>query len=68
MLKSLSFVDGYGDGDTITRVDDDTGGFSCGIKGKDRRDANLEAWDIEGFEEDLGHLLSVGLWVLGGFS
>merc|ERR1719422_1600940 len=35
MGKSVTFVDGDGVGDTVTRVEDDTGGTSGGVQGKD---------------------------------
>ena len=66
--KSVTFIDGYGVGDTITRVDNDTGGSSWGVKGEDSLNSNIEAGNVESFEQDLGHLLSVGLRVHGSFS
>jgi len=66
--KSISLIDGDGVGDTITRVDDDTGGSSGGIEGEHGLDGDVEGGDVEGLEQDLGHLLSVSLGVLGSLS
>jgi len=66
-IKS-TFVDGYGVRDTITRVEDDTSGTTRGIQGEHSLDGDVHGWGIEGLEHDLGHLLSVGLWVQGGLS
>ena len=66
--KSVTFIDGYGVGDTITRVDNDTGGSSWGVKGEHSLNSNIEAGNVERFKYYLGHLLSVGLRVHGSFS
>merc|ERR1712112_58809 len=55
-------------GDTITRVHDDTGGTSRGVEGEDSLDGNIHGGHVEGLEHDLGHLLTVGLWVEGSLS
>ena len=61
-----TFVDGDGVGDTITRVQDDTGGATRSIEGQDGLNSDVECGGIEGFEHDLGHLFTVGLGVEGG--
>ncbi len=66
--KGISFIDGYGVGDTITRVQHDTSGASGGIKGQHGLDGNVHGGGVEGLEHDLGHLLSVGLGVQRGLS
>merc|ERR1712156_1359957 len=63
--KSITFIDGDGVGDTITRVHDHTGGTTGGIKGKDGLDGNIHGRHVEGFEHDLSHLLTVSLGVEG---
>merc|ERR1719189_733533 len=66
--ESITFIDGDGVGYTISRVHDNTGGTSRGIKGKDSLDGNIHGGHVEGFEHDLGHLFTVSLWVKWGFS
>merc|ERR1712002_383692 len=55
-------------GDTITRVHDDTSGTSRSIQGEDSLDGNIHCGHVEGLKHDLGHLLTVGLWVKGSLS
>ncbi len=62
-----TFVDGDGVGDTITGVEDDTGGAASGVEGEDGLDADVHAGAVEGLEHDLGHLLTVDLGVHGRF-
>merc|ERR1719158_768898 len=66
--KAVSLVDRDGVGHTITRVQDDTGGSSGSVQGKDGLDGNVHGGGVEGLEHDLAHLFSVGLGVHGGFS
>merc|ERR1711983_579807 len=66
--ESITFIDWDGVGYTISRVHDDTGGTSRSIEGEDSLDGNIHSWHVEGFEHDLGHLLTVSLWVKWGFS
>merc|ERR1712014_171961 len=68
MGKGITFIDGYTMGDTITRVHDDTSGTARGIKGKDSLDGDIHCGHVEGLKHDLGHLLTVGLWVEGSLS
>merc|ERR1719300_783318 len=68
MGKGITFIDGDSVGDTITRVHDDTSGTSRGIKGEDSLDGDIHCGHVEGFKHDLGHLLTVGLWVEGSLS
>merc|ERR1712112_423436 len=68
MGKGITFIDGDTMGDTITRVHDDTSGTTRGIKGKDSLDGNIHCGHVEGLKHDLGHLLTVGLWVEGSLS
>jgi hypothetical protein len=63
-----ALVDRHSVGDTITGVTDKTGGTTVGIEGEDGLDGNVKATDAEGLEHDLGHLLSVGLGVVGSLS
>ena len=68
MGESITFIDGDGVGDTISRVHDNTGGTAGGIEGEDSLDSDIHGWHVEGLKHDLGHLLSVGLGVEGGLS
>ena len=53
-------------GNTVTRVKHDTGGTSGGVQGQHSLDRDVHGWGVEGLEHDLGHLLSVALWVQRG--
>jgi len=66
--KGVTFVDGDSVGDTISGIKDDTGGSTGSVKGKDSLDGDVHGGSVESFEHDLGHLLSVGLWVQWGLS
>merc|ERR1712045_814758 len=66
--ESITFIDGDGVGDTITRVHDNTGGTARGIEGEDSLDGNIHGGHVEGLEHDLGHLFPVGLGVEGSLS
>merc|ERR1719508_703044 len=63
MGKSITFIDGDTVGDTISRVHDDTSGTSGSIKGEDSLDSDIHGGHVEGLKHDLGHLLTVSLWV-----
>merc|ERR1712212_913557 len=63
--EGITFIDGDGVGDTISRVHDDTGGTAGSIQGQDSLDSNIHSGHVEGLEHDLGHLLPVGLGVEG---
>ena len=66
--ESETFVDGDSVGDTVTRVQDDTGGTTRGIEGQDGLNSDVESGSVEGLEHDLGHLFAVGLGIEGGLS
>merc|ERR1719420_340630 len=66
--ESITLVDGDSVGDTVTRVHDDTGGTSGSVEGEDSLDCNIHGGHVEGLEHDLGHLLTVSLWVEGSLS
>jgi hypothetical protein len=66
--KSVTFVDGNVVGNTISSVEDDTGGSARSVKGEDGLDANVHGGDVESLEHDLGHLFSVSFWVEGSLS
>ena len=64
----LTFIDGDCVRDTISGIQDDTGGSSGSVQGQDSLDGHVHSRGVESFEHDLGHLLSVGLGVEGGLS
>merc|ERR1711946_83566 len=66
--KGVTFIDGDGVGDTITRVQDDTGGTTGSVQGQDSLDGDVHGRAVEGLEHDLGHLFTVGLGVEGSLS
>ncbi|KAF1747871.1 hypothetical protein GCK72_024337 [Caenorhabditis remanei] len=66
--EGISFVDWDGVGDTISRVEDDSGGTSGSVEGENGLDGDVHGWGVEGLEHDLGHLFSVGLWIERSFS
>jgi len=66
--KSVTFVDWDVVGNTVTSVEDDTGGSAGGVEGEDGLDADVHGGDVEGLEHDLGHLFSVSLGVEGSLS
>merc|ERR1719351_137982 len=68
MGKSITFIDGDGVRDTITRVHDDASGTARGIEGEDSLNGNIHGRHVEGLKHDLGHLLPVGLGVEGSLS
>ena len=65
MGERETFVNGDSVGDTISRVENDTGGSTGSVQGKDGLDRDVECRSVEGLEHDLGHLLSVLLGVEG---
>merc|ERR1719317_233194 len=64
--KGVSFVDWDGVGDTISGVEDDTGGTTRSVQGEDSLDGDVHGGGVEGFEHDLCHLFSVGFGVKWG--
>merc|ERR1711999_49127 len=68
MGESITFIDGDTVRDTITRIHDNTSGTARGIEGEDSLDGNIHCGHVEGLKHDLGHLLTVGLWVEGSLS
>merc|ERR1719362_2299618 len=66
--ESIPLVDGDGVGDTISGVEDDTGGTAGGVQGQNSLDGDVHGGGVEGLEHDLGHLLPVGLGVEGSLS
>merc|ERR1712078_380261 len=68
MGKSITFIDGDGVGDTITRVHDNTSGTTRGIEGEDSLDSNIHGRHVEGLKHNLSHLLTVSLGVKGSLS
>ena len=66
--ESETFVDGDDVGDTITGVEHDTGGTTGSVQRQHGLDGYVESGGVEGLEDDLGHLLTVGLGVDGSLS
>jgi len=54
-------------GNSITGVEDDTGGSARGVEGEHGLDGDVHGWEVEGLEHDLGHLFSVSFWVQWSF-
>ena len=67
MGKSVTLVNGYGVGDSISGIEDDTGGSTGSVERQDRLDGDVESGSVESLEHDLSHLLSVDLGVEGRF-
>merc|ERR1712186_324369 len=63
--ESVSLVDGDSVGDTVARVEHDTGGPAGGVQGEHGLDGDVHGGGVEGLEHDLSHLLPVGLGVEG---
>jgi len=65
--KSETFVNRDNVGNTISRVEDNTSGTTGSVERQDGLDGDIEGGCVEGLEDDLCHLLSVGLGVYRGF-
>merc|ERR550534_2235204 len=63
--ESVTLVDGDGVRDTITDVEDETGGTARGVQGEDGLDAHVSGGGVEGLEDDLDELFPVGFGVEG---
>merc|ERR1712119_108853 len=63
MRKSITFINRYTMGNTISRIHDDTSGTARGIKGEDSLNGNIHGGHVESLKHDLGHLLTVSLGV-----
>ena len=66
--KGITFIDWDVVGNTITRVEHNTGGPTRGVERKNSLDHDIHSWEVEGLEHDLGHLFPVGFGVQGSFS
>ena len=66
--KSETLVNWDNVGNSVTGIKNDTGGTSGSVEGKDGLNGDVERWGVESLENDLCHLLSVGLWVDWGLS
>ena len=51
----------------ITTVEDHPGGSTTGVQGEHRLNGHVHRWCVELFEEDLRHLLAIGLGVQRSF-
>merc|ERR1712243_348366 len=54
-----TLIDGDGVGDTISDVEDETGGTARGVEGKHSLDTDVHGWAVEHLEGDLRHLFPV---------
>merc|ERR1719446_1580517 len=68
MGESITFIDWDTMRDTISRVHDNTSGTARGIEGENSLDGHVHGGHVEGLKHDLGHLLTVSLWVEGSLS
>mmetsp|Transcript_32752 Transcript_32752/g.82596 ORF Transcript_32752/g.82596 Transcript_32752/m.82596 type:complete len:425 (-) Transcript_32752:238-1512(-) len=66
--QSVTLVDGHRVGNTVARVENDTGGAARGVQREHGLDGDVHGRGVEGLEHDLGHLLAVGLGVEGRLS
>ena len=68
MRKSIAFINGYGVGDSVSCIEDET---SCSAGRVDREDSlvgQVICWYVELLEHDGGHFFSVLLGVPGSLS
>lgn len=68
MRNGETFENWDGMGDTISRVDDETGGSTIGVEGKHSLDGDVNTLNLESFEHQSGHFLSVSFWISWGLS
>merc|ERR1719244_1894878 len=68
MGKGITFIDGDDMGDTISRVHENTSGTAGCVEREDSLDGNIHGGHVEGLEHDLGHLLTISLWIEGSLS
>merc|ERR1719323_672338 len=66
--ESITLIDGDSVGDTVTRVEHNTGGTARGVQREHSLDGDVHGGSVEGLEHDLGHLLPVSLGVEGSLS
>ena len=66
--EGIAFIDGDSVGDTVTGVNDDTGGTAGGVQGEHSLVGYVHGGGAEGLEHDLRHLLPVALGVEGSLS
>ena len=59
---------GHGVSNTITGVNDETGGTTVGVQGHDGLDGDVDVVEVESLEKNRHHLLSVDFGVHGGLS
>lgn len=65
---AVTFVDGNGVGDTITSIANKTGGSTSRVEGHDGLEGDIGSLNLECFEHDRDHLLTVLLGVTGSLS
>ena len=66
MGERETLVNGDSVRNTITRVEDNTGGTTRRVEREHSLDGDVERWRVKRLEHDLGHLLTVGLRVERG--
>ena len=67
MGKGVTFVDRDRVGNTVTGVQDGTGGTPGGVQGKHGLNVDVHGRDVKRLEHDLCHALAVGFGVQRGF-
>lgn len=67
MRNCITFIDWYSMWNSISWVQNNTGGSTIWIKRQDSLNTNIEAWHIEYLEHYLCHFLSVFLWIQWSF-
>merc|ERR1719253_2275543 len=65
MGKGITFVDWDSVRNTISRIQNTTGGTTRSIQRKDGLDVHVHGWDIESLKHDLSHTFTVSLGVHG---
>lgn len=61
--KCETLIDRNNVSDSVTGIENDTGGTAGGVQRENSLDRDVKCWSVECLKNDLCHLLSVGLWV-----
>merc|ERR1712226_118901 len=63
MGQCISFVDWHSVGHSITRIHNNASCSPRCIQRENCLDCHIHCWNVEGFEHDLGHALTIRLWI-----